>query len=275
MSKQKERLSFDVAFPQASDNLCSNLWFLLDQTGMSQSKLAEIVGTSHKYIGDIISGRSAPSLVKLMAIAKEFGVTPDALLYHNIQKEYESISYEKNVADKLLRPIEIPECSLQRYRQRSCYMYYYTICDNTPQLCQAQIVTQNDIKMHYIVASLITPNHTHSIKIVIDYPNYVYLFGINNQNPTRFFIMFSDPVYFSNDNSFPGSLAICVSTIPEGKDGLPGMQFVALSTIKLDINKHKRELCEFLTVPERKRILRLHPEQNDKYVRWLKDQSSF
>lgn len=110
------------------------------------------------------------------------------------------------------------------------------------------------------------------MKLVADYPWYIYLYGINAQNPTRFFIMFSDPDY-TVKNDFIGGLAICVSIIPESKEGLPGMQFVALSSKELDLKKHEEQLRVFLSVPSRSRMLRLHPEQNKEYVEWLQKQN--
>ncbi len=151
-------------------------------------------------------------------------------------------------------------------------MYYYTIKDNNPKLCEACINTEDDFKLQYIKAVVLTESHTHHMKLVADYPRYIYLYGINAQNPTRFFIMFSDPDY-TIGNDFIGGLAICVSIIPENKDGLPGMQFVALSSKKLDLDKHEGQLYRFLTVPKRNHMLRLHPDKNTEYVKWLLQQS--
>lgn len=150
-------------------------------------------------------------------------------------------------------------------------MYYYTIRDDAPLLCEAFIKTENDIKMHYIKASIITESNKHSVKIVIDYPRFVYLYGIDEQNPTRFFIMFPDPDYTIHSFDFYGSLAICSSVIPEIGNGLPGMQFVALSSNKLDLINYETKLFDFLTVPGRRRMLRLHPERNEQYIKWLRE----
>ncbi|MGM9600854.1 MAG: helix-turn-helix domain-containing protein [Faecousia sp.] len=265
----------DSGTTQISSNaialLPSNILYLLNKNGLTQAELARKIGISHQTLSKYIAKESIPPLKKLIDMAEILGVSADALLYHELPAEYADLSYKDDIASDLLRPTIIPECALRRYRNREWYMYYYTICDGDPLLCEAFIKTENDIRMHFIKASITTESNKHSVKIVIDYPRFVYLYGINEQNPTRFFIMFPDPDYTINSSDLNGSLAICASVIPESRNGLPGIQFVAISSNKLDLSIHKEKIFEFLTVPDRRRMLRLHPEQNEQYVKWLQE----
>lgn len=260
-------------------NLSSNIEYLLKINNMDKSEFASYLGMTHQTLSKYLVAKDdfserlpAPMpLRKLIAAAEILGVTPDALIYHDLEKK-DRASYAQDIASMLQRPTSIPECTLRRYCNRKWYMYYYTIKDGSPKLCEAHINSMDDFKLQYIKATVSTESHTHHMKMVADYPRYIYLYGINAQNPTRFFITFSDPDY-TIDSDFVGGLAICVSIIPESKDGLPGMQFVALSTKKLDLEKHENQLHDFLTVPSRSRMLRLHPEQNKMYIDWLLRQS--
>lgn len=247
-----------------------NVSYLLEQCKMSQTQLADKLGITHQTFSKYMNGQSNPPLVKMIEIAEVLGVTPDALLYHDLRKKSHSITYHDDIAPSIVRPLQIPECALRRYRQKKWFMYYYSLRDNKPVLCEAVIQSGKDVNMHYIDATLTTEYQTHRIKLVVDYPRYIYLYGINKQNPTRFFIMFPDLLYTRTQNDFLGSLALCTSVIPETNEGLPGMQLIAFSAYKIDLQKFEEQLRTLLTIPDRRRLLRLHPEQNEQYISWLR-----
>lgn len=59
-----------------------------EQSGMSQDKLAEVVGMSTVFISRIEQGKKSPSLDSLIKIANALSATSDELLGYQIQNYY-------------------------------------------------------------------------------------------------------------------------------------------------------------------------------------------
>ena len=67
--------------------------------GLTQEKLAELVGCSNSHIGQIENGRGIPSLETTVAIANALGVLVDQLIKANSEKP--ELLYLNEIEDKI------------------------------------------------------------------------------------------------------------------------------------------------------------------------------
>lgn len=81
MPRKNKKFEYNDTFPRRFRGL-------IDETkGITQEKIAEIVGATRQTVGNWCSGKSAPDAVALLKIAREFNVSIDWLLLESAPKQ--------------------------------------------------------------------------------------------------------------------------------------------------------------------------------------------
>jgi len=72
--------------------LGNNIRFFRKKRGLTQAALAETIGVSDSFIGQLENARAAPSLEAFTAIANSLGIGADRLLHENLQHREDSFT---------------------------------------------------------------------------------------------------------------------------------------------------------------------------------------
>ena len=78
-------------------NLSSMIGKLRAESGLSQEKLAELVGVTRQAVQKWESGAAVPDIDKMIKLSKYFGISLDALVFGSNHRETEELTFEKQL----------------------------------------------------------------------------------------------------------------------------------------------------------------------------------
>lgn len=124
MARKIKSFDYNDTFPR-------RLRELIDESeGITQEKIAEVVGATRQTVGNWCSGKSAPDAIALSKIAREFNVSIDWLLQENAPKQVNatlaSVCRYTGLHEKAVEMIsrEQPACKANFLFEETSYKFY-------------------------------------------------------------------------------------------------------------------------------------------------------
>lgn len=243
-----EQIAVTAEINSALGSFASNITYLRKKRHLSQTKFAEQVGSiSQTAISKIETLTQIPTLEQALRIARAYNVTLEQLIDRDFTKYDEQT--EKNYPDGSIkghRPQPEPEI-LDRYENTVVYCYYYSgISASSLREGTLTLTERCGGEGTFVAGILQTNSQTYDIKLVVEHPKYIYVFGNNQHNPERMFTVLHEPRYTTQQKPYWGGIGIVVS---ENSRMNPYVQKVVLSSVRIDIEQHHDTLHTYLTMP--------------------------
>lgn len=241
---QTGNLEIDTAL----NMFATNLAYLRKKRELTQEALALEVGTiSQSIISKLERKDQSPTLDHAVRLAWALGVTIDELIRPDLIKYDErTAKYFPNGSIKGRRPQPEPEV-LDRYENSTVYCYYYSGIV-TPTLREGVLTLTERCGGggKFVAGILETNSQIYDCKLIIEHPNYLYIFGNNQINPERMFTVLHEPRYTKQQKPYWGGIGIVIS---ENSSQNPYVQKILLSSVRIDTEKYCEDLKKYLFIP--------------------------
>lgn len=239
--KQKRTVVGKEQLENSLQLFAKNLHFLRAQNNEKQDVLAHAIGISQSMISSYEKGIKMPSLEIAFRICAHYDVSMSELLEVDFER-YTHIRHKMPRAAlggvrKMLNPK-----ILTRFENIELYCYYYSGVGNKKNLRSGQLSLygRGGENGSFVFGKLKTAQ-LYLCKLVVEHPQYIYLFGDNVKNPERMMMVFHEPRFTEGKKVYCGGIGFCLSI---GSAKRPVFQKVLLTS--KPFNLALEEDCQYL-----------------------------
>lgn len=211
-----------------------NLRYLRKQKNEKQDALAHAIGISQSMISGYEKGVKLPSAEVAFLICDHYDVSMSELFEVDL-KHYTQISHKMPSAALIgVRKMANPQI-LSRFENTTLHCYYYSGASNKKKLRHGllRLYGRGGEKGSFVFGKLKTAQ-SYLCKLVVEHPQYIYLFGDNEKNPERMVMVFHEPRYTEGEQVYCGGVGFCLSV---GSEKQPVFQKVLLASKDFDLEK--------------------------------------
>lgn len=232
--KNCEERSSEERLVDRKEIFSKNLRFLRAKNEEKQEALAYAVGISQSVISGYEKGVKLPSAEIAFRICDHYDVSMSELFEVDLEY-YTQISHKMPSAALIgVRKMANPQI-LSRFENKTLYCYYYSGASGRKDLRQGLLSLggRGGERGSFVFGELKTAQ-SYYCKLVVEHPQYIYLFGDNEKNPERMVMVFHEPRYTEGKQVYSGGVGFCLSV---GSEKLPVFQKVLLASKAFDLNK--------------------------------------
>ena len=218
-----------------------NLHFLRAQNNEKQDVLADAIGISQSMISNYEKGTKMPSLEIASRICAHYDVSMSELFEVDFE-HYTNISHQMSRAALVgVRKMNNPQI-LTKFENIELYCYYYSGVGDKKELRSGQLsLRERGGKNGSFVFGQLKTAQLYLCKLVVEHPQYIYLFGDNVKNPERMMMVFYEPRFTEGKKVYCGGIGFCLSI---GSAKRPVFQKVLLTS--KPFNLELEENCQYL-----------------------------
>lgn len=222
------------------DNYFSqNLQYLLDNNPRGyQREIADKVGIDPAQLSQIKKGKTNVYLDKAARLCEALGESVDDMLYVDIKAR------DIRLHGELLKKIPIKKRALsfdeeivcarqklvsdkvyKRFEGKNYYVYYYSGTEER-KFREGTLELFHRRPKSSLVPGILHTSQDYRVKLIVEHPLYVYVFGTSRDYSERLALMLHEPKARNDEKPYIGGIGVVVM---EGSSGEPTAQRMCVS----------------------------------------------